>query len=89
MELLQCQENVGCVEPGRVLLKPADLAEVEEEFTTWAVLETEEEFVLRLEGIVHLDDERVVDTFLKTIIHHNYLLECGVQPWCVHTNYGE
>ena len=42
MQRFQGKQNVGCVEAGSVLLEPADLAQVEEQFTTRTVLETEE-----------------------------------------------
>ena len=64
MEVLESEENVGGVELGCVLLESADLTQVEEELTSWAVLETEEKLLLGLEGEVHLDDEAVAHTFL-------------------------
>ena len=67
MEVLEGKQDVGGVEFGRVLLKPANLTQVKEEFATWAVLETEVQLALRLEGIVHLDDELVIHAFLSNL----------------------
>ena len=64
--MLQGEEDVRCVELGGVLLETTDLAEVEEELTTWAVLKAEVELALRLERVVHLDDELVIDALLYT-----------------------
>ena len=64
MEMLEGEKNVGSVELGGILLESANLTQIEEEFSTWAVLEAEEELLIRLEGVVHLDDETMTDTFL-------------------------
>ena len=66
VEVLEGQEDVGRIELGSVLLEAADLTQVEEKFTAWAVFETEIELAFRLEGVVHLDDEFVIDALLPT-----------------------
>ena len=63
--MLQSKDDVGSVELCCVLLKPTNLTQVEKEFTTWAVLKAEVELAFRLEGIVHLYDEFVIDALLK------------------------
>lgn len=65
MEVFQGQEDVGSVEPGGVLLEPADLGEVEEELSTWTVLQHEEELGLRGECVVHLHYEWVLHSPLQ------------------------
>ncbi len=64
MQVLKSQQDVCCVESRRVLLESTNLGEVKEELPTWAILKTEEKFVFRLERVVHLHNERVVDTLL-------------------------
>lgn len=90
VEVLKCQQDVGCVEPSCVLLEATNLGEVEKELATGAVLKTEEQFVLRLESVVHLHNEGVIHTLLNTGWRHkNYLQnlrECGVQPSCARTS---
>ena len=66
VQVLQGEEDVCCVELGGILLETTDLTEVEEELTTWAVLKAEVELALRLERVVHLDDELVIDALLHT-----------------------
>jgi hypothetical protein len=41
--VLECQENVGCVESSGILLESANLRQIEEEFSTWAVFKHKEE----------------------------------------------
>ena len=65
MEVLKGKKNVGSVELCGILLKAADLTQVEEKLATWAVLEAEVELVLRLERIVHLHDKLVIDALLQ------------------------
>lgn len=67
--MLQGEEDVGRVELRGVLLEAANLAQVEEELATGAVLEAEVQLGLRLKGVVHLDDELVVHAFLNTGTH--------------------
>ena len=76
MEVLQGQDNVCCVELGSILLKSADLAQVKEELATWTVLQTEVKLALGLEGIVHLDDELVIDALLKLARKHTENCQC-------------
>ena len=64
MQMLKSEQNISRVKLSSILLEPANLAQVEEKFTTWAVLEAEEEFVFGLEGIVHLHNELVIHAFL-------------------------
>ena len=67
MEVLKGEQNIGGVEFGRVLLEPANLTQVEEKFSTGAVLKAEVQLALRLEGIVHLDNELVIHAFLSSL----------------------
>ena len=62
--MLERQENVRSVKLGSVLLKATDLAQVEEQFATRAVLKAEVKLALSLERVVHLDNELMVYTFL-------------------------
>ena len=66
MQVLQGKQDVRSVKLGGVLLESTDLAQVEEELTTWAVLKAEVELALGLERVVHLDDELVIDALLFT-----------------------
>ena len=63
MEVLKGKEDVGCVKLCSILLEAADLAQVEKELTTWAVLKAEVQLALRLESEIHLDDKLMMDTF--------------------------
>jgi hypothetical protein len=73
VKLLESEQNVCRVEPGSVLLKSANLTKVEEQFTAWAILQAEEEFVLRLERVVHLHNEWIIHVFLHKHKHHGKL----------------
>ena len=63
MEVLKGKEDVGCVKLCSILLEAADLAQVEKELTTWAVLKAEVQLALSLESEIHLDNELMMDTF--------------------------
>ena len=65
MQVLQSKHDVCSIKLCCVLLKPANLTQVEKEFAPWAVLETEVELALCLECVVHLYDELVIDALLK------------------------
>jgi hypothetical protein len=43
--MLKCEQDVGGVESGSILLKAANLREIKEKLTAGAVLQTKEEFV--------------------------------------------
>lgn len=58
--MLQCEQDVGSIEPRGILLEAANLAEIKEQFPSRAVFEAEIQLLLRLESVVHLDDKRVV-----------------------------
>ena len=64
MEMVQCKEDVGGIEPSCVLLESSNLTQVEKELPTWAVLKHERQFAIALECVIHLDDKRVSDIFL-------------------------
>ena len=65
--MLQREQDVGRVKPSGVFLKPTNLRKVEEQFTSWAVFQDEEQLAITLEGIIHFYDERMADIFLKTL----------------------
>ena len=67
MEMLKGKKDIGCVELGCILFEPTNLTQVEEELTTRAVLEAEEQLGVRLEGVVHLDDVVMVHTLLRKV----------------------
>ena len=62
--MVKCQKNIACVESGCIFLESANLGQVKEEFTTWAVLKDKEKLAVTLECIVHLDNKWVTDVFL-------------------------
>ena len=64
VEVLEGQEDVCRIELGSVLLEAANLTQVEEKFTAWAVLQAEVQLALCLESVVHLDDEFMIHAFL-------------------------
>ena len=68
MQMLKSEQNISRVKLSSILFEPANLAQVEEKFTTRTVLQTEEEFVFGLEGVVHLDNEFMIDTFLLDVL---------------------
>ena len=61
--MLKCKEDVGSIKLCSVLLKAANLAQVEKELTTRAVLKAEVQLALSLESEIHLDNELMMDTF--------------------------
>ena len=96
--MLKGEKNVGCIELGGILLESANLTQIEEQLTAWTVLKAEEELVLGLEGVVHLDNELVSDTLLLNevaliladyarLFVVNYLQECVSRPWYARTGY--
>jgi|SanBayMetagenome_1026888.scaffolds.fasta_scaffold100345_2 hypothetical protein len=46
MKLLEGQQYVSSVKPSSILLEPSNLAQIEEQLASWAVLKAEEKFVL-------------------------------------------
>lgn len=66
--MLQGQKNVCSIELSCVLLKATNLAQVEEELSTRAVLEAEVKLALSLECVVHLYDELVIDGLQNTTL---------------------
>ena len=66
--MLKCKEDVGSIKLCSVLLKAADLAQVEKELTTWAVLKAEVQLALSLESEIHLDNELMMDTLENTAL---------------------
>lgn len=73
MKVLQGEKNVRSIKSNSVLLETTDLAEVEEELTTWAILQYKEQLSLALESVVHLDNERVLDIFKYPSLGHRML----------------
>ena len=72
--MLKCKEDVGSIKLCSVLLKAANLAQVEKELTTWAIFKAEVQLALSLESEIHLDYELMVDTFKNTA-----LVKCVLQ----------
>ena len=66
--MLKCKEDVGSIKLCSVLLKAANLAQVEKELTTWAIFKAEVQLALSLESEIHLDYELMVDTFKNTAL---------------------
>ena len=66
--MLKCKEDVSSIKLCSVLLKTADLAQVEKELTTWAVLKAEVQLALSLESEIHLDNELMMDTLENTAL---------------------
>ena len=62
--MLQREKNVRRVKLGSVLLKAADLTQVEEKLSARAILQAEVQLALCLESVVHLDDEFMIHAFL-------------------------
>lgn len=79
VEMLQSQQNIGSVKLGCILLKSANLTEIEEQLASGAVLQTEEQLGLRLEGVVHLHDVGVVHTFKNASLIHGMLKLVSLQ----------
>ena len=63
MKVLECEQDICSVEFGGILLEAANLAEVKEQLATRAVLKAEVQFTLCLKGVVHLDNEFVINAF--------------------------
>lgn len=67
MQMVQGQEDVGCVKPSSIFFESAYLRQVEEELAARAVFEYEEQFAITLECVIHFDDKRVPDIFLQNL----------------------
>jgi hypothetical protein len=65
VQMVQSQEYVRSVKSGSVFFESPNLRQVEEELTSWAVLKNEKQFAVALESVVHLNNERMPDIFLK------------------------
>ena len=87
--MLQREKNVRRVKLGSVLLKAADLTQVEEKLSARAILQAEVQLALRLKGVVHLDNKVMVHTFLYYILETLgvYLPEYVFPPLCAHISY--
>ena len=72
--MLKCKEDVGSIKLCGVLLKAANLTQVEKELSTWAIFKAEVQLALSLESEIHLDYELMVDTFKNTA-----LVKCVLQ----------
>lgn len=55
MQVVEREENVGSIELGSLLLKSANLLQVEEELASGTVVESHEQAFIVLEAVVHLD----------------------------------
>ena len=73
MEVLKSKDQLCEIELGLVLGELLDFAEVEEHFSTCAQVHDEEEFSLRLEGPVKLDNEGVVQLLHDLALVENRL----------------
>lgn len=71
MKVVYSQENVGSVEPGCLLSKPAYLLKIEEQLAAGAIVKSHKQTLLALESIVHFHDHRMLD--LGEYVH---LREC-------------
>ena len=63
--MVEGEQNVRCVESGSIFLETANLREVEEKFSSGAVFKYEKQLRVTLERIVHFDDKRVSNVFLR------------------------
>ena len=66
--MLKSQQDVCCVKFGSILLKPANLTQVEKQLATWTVFQAEVQPLLIVEGIVHLHNKVVVHAFLLAML---------------------
>ena len=71
MQVMQCQQDITCVESGSIFLEPSNLRKIEKEFSTWAVFQHKEQFTLTLEGIVHFDNEWMLYIFQDSPFSHS------------------
>lgn len=60
MQVFDGEDDLRCVELGLFFREALFLGEESEQFSSWAILESEEELLIILEGVVELDDEGVV-----------------------------
>ena len=86
MEVVQSKQDVACVESGGILLEPADLRKIKEQLPARAILENKEQLALALEGVVHLDDEGVLDVLQDPPLRHRMLYLVPLYDLCLLQN---
>ena len=60
MQALEGQNQIGSVELGWGFFEAADLGYIEEEFSSWAVVQHEKQLLGGVEGVVETHDEGMV-----------------------------
>jgi hypothetical protein len=63
VEAFNCEQNIGRIEDCSIFTEPAQMSQVEKEFTTTAVVQNDVEFFRILESKLQLNDKRVRNTF--------------------------
>lgn len=68
--MVKCQKNVAGVKSCCVFFEPANLRQVEEELTAWAILKDKEQLAIALKCIVHFYDEWVFNVLKNSSFGH-------------------
>ena len=83
MQVVESKQNITRVKPGSIFLKSSNLGQVEEEFSSGAVFQDEEQFAVVLEGIVHPDHKGVLDIFEDSPLSHGVLHLVALYNFCL------
>ena len=86
VQMLDGKKNVGSIKFGCILLKTANLGQVEEEFAPGAILQAKEQLFGVLEGVKHLHNEFIVDVLKNSPLIHCMLILITLQDFCLLEN---